>query len=180
MRPDEDAGHDVAQHHRLLQALKQHRHNTGGNHDHGQVLQKLTSCMAYPAAIMPKPSAWPRMFNRSGTFHSPQHTKERASESARQRRLSSKCLQPAPSPGFKKRVEVFVTHLVKHRRLRPLALGVSNVFIIGGKFEGVLVEFDPFLYYYLSPLEQFIPFYLPCSLYPSLLLVITAERVIRF
>ena len=40
MRPDEDAGHDVAQHHRLLQALKQHRHNTGGNHDHGQVLQK--------------------------------------------------------------------------------------------------------------------------------------------
>ena len=37
---DEDAGDDVAQHHRLLEALKQHGHDAGGNHDHGQVLQK--------------------------------------------------------------------------------------------------------------------------------------------
>ncbi len=31
----EDAGDYVAQHHRLLEALEQHGHDAGGNHDHG-------------------------------------------------------------------------------------------------------------------------------------------------
>ena len=35
VRADEDAGDDVAQHDRLLEALEQHGHDAGGNHDHG-------------------------------------------------------------------------------------------------------------------------------------------------
>jgi len=37
---DENAGDDVAEHDRLFEALEQHGHDAGGNHHHGQVLQK--------------------------------------------------------------------------------------------------------------------------------------------
>ncbi len=37
---DDEAGDDVAQHHRLLEAMKQDGHHPGHQHDHGQVLDK--------------------------------------------------------------------------------------------------------------------------------------------
>ena len=44
--------------------------------------KKLTSCMAYPAAIMPKPKRLAkRMFNRAGTFLSHKKMEGRACES---------------------------------------------------------------------------------------------------
>lgn len=39
MRPDDDAGEDVAEHHGLLEAVAQDGHQSGDHHDDGEVLK---------------------------------------------------------------------------------------------------------------------------------------------
>ena len=46
MRADDDAREDVAEHHRLLEPMEEHRHHTRDHHDHCQILEKLMACMA--------------------------------------------------------------------------------------------------------------------------------------
>ena len=41
VRADDDARNNVAQHHRLFEAVKDHRHQPGHNHYHRQVLQEV-------------------------------------------------------------------------------------------------------------------------------------------
>ena len=48
MRPDEQAGDDVAQHDRLAKALEQHRGESGHEHHRGEILDENDAVHACP------------------------------------------------------------------------------------------------------------------------------------
>ena len=43
MRPNNAPGNDIAEHDRLLEAVKEHRHESGHNHHHREILKKSDS-----------------------------------------------------------------------------------------------------------------------------------------
>jgi len=54
MWADDDAGDDITKHHRLFETVEQHRHDTGDQHDHGQILDKHFDGMMHGQAFLVK------------------------------------------------------------------------------------------------------------------------------